>query len=175
MSKHSAQFKRAVVEDYLSGKYGGSGAVAHRHGVDHGTVRIWVAAWRAHGEAALQKKYSRYDGQFKLKVLQFMHTKALSCRETAAIFDIRNPSVISVWKRRYDSGGMQALEPRPRGRSVKQPKSSAPPVSSRSDEARTKEELLKELNYLRMENAYLKKLDALIRSESPTAQRKKRK
>ncbi|WP_250538494.1 MULTISPECIES: hypothetical protein, partial [unclassified Caballeronia] len=27
MSKHSAQFKRAVVEDYLSGKYGGSGAV----------------------------------------------------------------------------------------------------------------------------------------------------
>jgi transposase len=72
MSKHSAQFKRAVVEDYLSGKYGGSGAVAHRHGVDHGTVRIWVAAWRAHGEAALQKKYSRYDGQFKLKVLQFM-------------------------------------------------------------------------------------------------------
>jgi transposase len=58
---------------------------------------------------------------------------------------------------------------------VKQPKPSAPPDPSSSDETRTKEELLKELNYLRMENAYLKKLDALIRSESPTAQRKKRK
>jgi transposase len=175
MSRHSARFKRAVVKDYLSGKYGGSRGVAHRHGVDHGTVRKWVAAWRAHGEAAFQKKYSRYDGQFKLKVLQFMHTKALSCRETASVFDIRSPGVISLWKGRYDSGGLQALEPRPRVRSVKHPRSSAPPVSPKSDETRTKEELLKELNYLRMENAYLKKLDALIRSESPTAPRKKRK
>ncbi|MDR5818835.1 MULTISPECIES: IS3 family transposase [unclassified Caballeronia] len=157
MSKHSARFKQAVVKDYLCGKHGGFAGVAHRHGTDHGTVRKWVAAWRAHGAAAFRKKYSFYDGQFKLKVLQFMHTKALSCRETAAVFDIRNPGVISVWKRRYDSGGMQALEPRPRGRSVKQPKSSVPPVSSKPDEARTKEELLKELNYLRMENAYLKK------------------
>jgi len=175
MSRHSARVKRAVVKDYLSGEHGGSAGVAHRHGVDGGTVRKWVAAWRVHGEAAFEKKYSCYDGHFKLKVLQFMQTKALSCRQTAAIFDIRNPSVISLWKRRYDSGGMQALEPRPRGRSVKQPKSSAAPASSKPDEARTKEELLKELNYLRMENAYLKKLDALIRSESPTAQRKKRK
>jgi len=175
MSKHSVRFKRTVVNDYLSGKYGGSAGVAHRHGVDHGTVRKWVAAWRTHGEAAFQKKYSRYDAQFKLKVLQFMHMKALSSRETASVFDIRNPSVISIWKRRYDSGGIQALEPRPRGRPVKQPKSSAPAASSQPDETRTKEELLKELNYLRMENAYLKKLDALIRSESLTAQRKKRK
>ncbi|WP_250508364.1 IS3 family transposase [Caballeronia sp. GAFFF3] len=172
MSKYSARLKSRVVQDYLSGERGGYGEVGRQHGVGQGTVRKWVAAWRAHGEAAFKKKYSFYDGPFKLKVLQFMHTKALSCRETAAIFDIRNPSAINVWKRRYDSGGMQALEPRPRGRSVKQPKSSAPAVSSKSDEARTKEELLKELNYLRMENAYLKKLDALIRSESPSAAQK---
>jgi transposase len=175
MSRHSARFKRAVVKDYLSGKRGGSREVGHRHGVDHGTVRKWVAAWQAHGEAAFKKKYGRYDARFKLKVLQFALTKALSFRETAAIFDIRNPSALSAWKRQYDSGGMQALVPRPRGRPVKQPKSSVPPVSSKPDEARTNEALLKELNYLRMENAYLKKLDALIRSESPTAQRRKRK
>ena len=175
MSKYSARLKSRVVQDYLSSERGGYGEVGRQHGVGQGTVRKWVAAWRAHGEAAFKKKYSFYDGPFKLKVLQFMHTKALSCRETAAIFDIRNPGAINVWKRRYDSGGMQALEPRPRGRSVNQPKPSAPSVSSKPDEARTKEELLKELNYLRMENAYLKKLDALIRSESPTAQRKKRK
>jgi transposase len=175
MSKYSARFKRSVVRDYLSGKRGGgSRAVAHRHGVDHGTVRKWVAAWRAHGDAAFRKKHSPYDVRFKLKVLQLMQARALSCREAAAVFDIRDPGAIGRWKRQYDSGGMQALEPRPRGRPVKQPKSSAPPDPSRPDETRTKEELLKELNYLRMENAYLKKLDALIRSESPTAQRKKR-
>jgi transposase len=175
MSKHSARFKRSVVKDYLSGKRGGSGEVAYRHGVDRGTVRKWVAGWRAHGEAAFRKKYSQYDAPFKLKVLQLMEVRTLSCREAAAVFDIRDPSAIGRWKRQYDSGGIEALQPRPRGRSVKQPKSSPPPDPSRGDEARTKEELLKELNYLRMENAYLKKLDALIRSESPTAQRKKRK
>jgi transposase len=104
-----------------------------------------------------------------------MQLKALSCRETAAVFDIRNPASIGIWKRQYDSGGIQALQPRSRARTVKQSKSSPAPDVPRPDEARTKEELLEELNYLRMENAYLKKLDALIRSESPTAQRKKRK
>lgn len=174
MSKYSAQFKRLVVKDYLSGMGGSSENVARRHGVDDGAVRKWVAAWRLHGNEAFRKKYSRYDARLKLKVLQFMQTKVLSCRQTAAVFDIRNPASIGIWKRQYDSGGIQALQPRPRGRPVKQPKSSPPPDPSKPDEARTKEELLEELNYLRMENAYLKKLDALIRSESPTAQRKKR-
>lgn len=175
MSKYSAQFKRSVVKDYLSGRGGSSEDVARRHGIDNGTVRKWVAAWRVHGNEAFRKKYSHYDARFKLKVLRFMLSKSLSCRETAAVFDIRNPASIGVWKRQYDSGGMQALQPRSRARTVKQPKSPLPPDVSRPDEARTKEELLEELNYLRMENAYLKKLDALIRSESPAVQRKKRK
>lgn len=175
MSRYSAQFKQSVVKDYLSGKGGGSRDVARRHGIDHGTVRKWVASWRVHGKDAFRKKCSRYDARFKLKVLQFMQLKALSCRETGAVFDIRNPASIGIWKRQYDSGGIQALQPRSRARTVKQSKSSPAPDASRPDEARTKEELLEELNYLRMENAYLKKLDALIRSESHTAQRKKRK
>ncbi|XWZ83964.1 IS3 family transposase [Paraburkholderia sp. A3RO-2L] len=172
MAKYTEQFKRSVVKDFLSGKGRSSREVARRHGVDHGTVRKWVAAWQAHGEAAFSKKYTHYDARFKLKVLQFMQTKTLSCRETAAVFDIRNPAIIGVWKRQYDSGGIQALQPRPRGRPVKQPKASSPPNPTSPDEARTKEELLEELNYLRMENAYLKKLDALIRSESQSAAQK---
>jgi transposase len=175
MSKYNARFKGSVVKDYLSGRGGSSKDVARRHGIDHGTVRKWAAAYQVHGEAAFKKKRSRYDARFKLKVLRFMLARGLSCRQTAAVFDIRNPPCIALWKRQYDAGGLQALEPRPRGRPVKQSK---PPTSSepiKSDDARTKEELLEELNYLRMENAYLKKLDALIRSESQAAQHKKRK
>jgi transposase len=175
MSKYSAQFKRSVVKDYLSDERVGSGEVARRRGVDEAAVRKWVAAWRLHGNEAFRKKYSRYDARFKLKVLQFMQMKALSCRQTAAVFDVRNPAMIGIWKRQYDSQGIQALQPRPRARTVKQSKSPPAPDVSKPDKARTKEELLEELNFLRMENAYLKKLDALIRSESPTAQRKKRK
>ncbi|WP_133661964.1 helix-turn-helix domain-containing protein [Paraburkholderia sp. BL10I2N1] len=93
MSRHNARFKRSVVRDFLSGKGCSSREVADRHGVDHGTVRKWVAAWQAHGEAAFRKKSSHYDARFRLKVLQFMQTKTLSYRETAAVFDIRNPTL----------------------------------------------------------------------------------
>jgi transposase len=45
------------------------------------------------------------------------------------------------------------------------------------DETRTREELLAEVNFLRMENAYLKKLKALVQQqrERQTTARKKRK
>jgi transposase len=44
----------------------------------------------------------------------------------------------------------------------KPPKSPAAPATS--DEQRPRDELLKELEFLRAENAYLKKLDALIQA-----------
>ncbi|WP_082855453.1 transposase [Paraburkholderia phytofirmans] len=46
MSRYSARFKQSVVEDYLSGRGGGSAEVARRHRIDHSTVRKWVAASR---------------------------------------------------------------------------------------------------------------------------------
>ncbi len=44
-----------------------------------------------------------------------------------------------------------------------------------SDEKRSREELLAELDYLRMENAYLKKLQALVQARPKQASPKKRK
>ncbi|WP_425494965.1 transposase [Pandoraea eparura] len=42
LSKYDEWFKRSVVDDYdCSGD--GSGEVARRHGLDHSTVRKWVA------------------------------------------------------------------------------------------------------------------------------------
>jgi len=47
-------------------------------------------------------------------------------------------------------------------------------LTHRPDEQRTQEELLQELAYLRAENAYLKKLKALIDAERTQAPVKKR-
>ena len=55
---------------------------------------------------------------------------------------------------------------------------SIPTTSSESTkpaDTRTREELLDEVEYLRAEVAYLKKLDALIRAKKATALKKKRK
>jgi transposase len=49
------------------------------------------------------------------------------------------------------------------------------PAEGKTPEARTREELLKENEYLRAEVAYLKKLDALLKEKARAAQRKKRK
>ena len=50
-----------------------------------------------------------------------------------------------------------------------------PPSSPPVEDTRTRDELVAELNYLRMENAYLKKLEALIQAQKKAALRKPRK
>jgi transposase len=47
-----------------------------------------------------------------------------------------------------------------------------PPPAERSDADRSREELIAELNELRMENAYLKKLDALVQARQAPKGRK---
>jgi transposase len=49
------------------------------------------------------------------------------------------------------------------------------PAPVKPDDSRTREELLEEVNYLRMENEYLKKLKALVQEQAQeAASRKKR-
>ncbi len=174
MSKHNEQFKLKVVQEYLS-SVAGFRSLAQRHGVGETTVRQWVAIYRQHGASGIERKYAHYDALFKLSVLQHMWDKGLSQLEVAAIFNIRNASSIGVWERQYYAGGIDALTPRRRGRPKKMPDApiTKPPVVI--DEIRTREQLVEEINYLRMENAYLKKLEALVQADKKAAQRKKRK
>lgn len=174
MSKHTEQFKLTVIKDYLSG-VGGFGAVAQLHGIDKATVHKWVAAYRQHGTLGIDKKYTHYDAQFKLSVLQHMWDKGLSQREAAAVFNIRSAPSIGVWERQYYAGGIDALAPHRRGRRKKMPDAPIPKPPAATDQTRTREQLLEEINYLRMENAYLKKLEALVQADKKAAQRKKRK
>lgn len=47
----------------------------------------------------------------KRAVLQRVCDEALSFRQAAALFDIRNLNIISLWQRDYDSDGMACLVP----------------------------------------------------------------
>lgn len=174
MSKYKEQFKLSVIKDYLAG-VGGFRAVSQRHGVDESTVRKWVAAYRQHRERGIQKKFTHYDAQFKLSVLRHMRDKGLSHRETTAVFNIRSLASIGIWERQYYAGGIDALAPRPRGRPKKMPDTPVTPPLAATDQTRTREQLLEEIDYLRMENAYLKKLEALVQADKKAAQRNKRK
>ena len=172
MSKYSLEFKQSVVAAYESGEEGAD-TVAARFSIDHSTVRLWVAAHSAHGLAGLVRKFSHYDAAFKLSVLQRMWDDGLSYRQVAAIFDIRNKGCLADWERRYERGGLEALAPRRRGRprSMSKPPAADELDALRTDDTKSREELLSELAYLRMENAYLKKLEALAQERQPLKKR----
>jgi transposase len=104
-----------------------------------------------------------------------MWDNELSFGQTAAAFNIRNHSAVGRWERMYREGGLDALIPRPRGRAKQMPSPTTKPEPSPDDEKRTREELLAELNQLRMENAYLKKLQALVQARSKATSPTKRK
>jgi transposase len=174
MTKYDERFKLSVVQQYLDGA-GGYTSLAHQHGLVQSLVRRWVARFRAHGAAAFKKKFSHYSAEFKLSVLRHMWENELSYGQTAVQFDIRNPGILSVWEHSFHCGGLDALKPRPRGRSTTMAVPTAKPDTPSDDEKRSREELLAELDYLRMENAYLKKLQALVQARPKQAPPKKRK
>lgn len=169
MTKYDLSFKQAVVEFYNRGDCGYE-AVGDRFRIGHSTVRKWVASFAQHGLAGLEKKFSHYDADFRLSVLERMWKDGLSRREAAVLFNIRSAGCLTVWERLYERGGLAALAPRRKGRRRSMPKrpvpvSPTPPAAhTGTDEAKSREVLLAELNYLRMENAYLKKLEALTQA-----------
>lgn len=174
MTKYNEQFKLAVVQQYLTGP-AGLKAIGREHGLDHVTVKRWVDWYRVHGLDGLKKKFSHYSAEFKLSVLQHMWDNELSKGDTATAFNIRNPAILSVWERNYRSAGLDALLPRPRGKPKQMAAPTNKPAPPPDDENRPRDELLAELNHLRMENAYLKKLRALVQAQQKAIPPKKRK
>ncbi|OOB01196.1 helix-turn-helix domain-containing protein, partial [Burkholderia cenocepacia] len=162
MTKYNEQFRQRIVDEYLAGGIGIK-SLAARHGVGRTVIRRWVASYREHGSAGLHKKHTHYDAQFKLSVLQRMWQDELSYGQVSALFDIRGAGSVAGWERLYHKGGIDALSPRRRGRPRKMATSLPPkPTEAGTPDERSREELLKENEYLRAEVAYLKKLDALL-------------
>jgi transposase len=174
MTKYDERFKLSVVRQYLKSTDGYK-SVAKQHGLDDAMVRRWVLAFRAHGKDGLKKKFTHYSAEFKLSVLQHMWDNELSYGQTAALFNIRSLGSLSVWEREYRRAGLEALVARPRGRPKSMPVAPPQPEQKPDDDKRSREELQAELDYLRMENAYLKKLQALVQARQQQAAPKKRK
>ncbi|HEY9194557.1 MAG TPA: transposase, partial [Methyloversatilis sp.] len=135
-------------------------------------IRTWVSHYRLHGVDGLRPKRSTYSAQFKLKVLSHQDREQLSSRQVAAIYDIRNPNQVVVWRRKLNEGGVEALRNREQEHPSmkKEQRCPAPPSTSITDSAQA---LREENEQLRAEVAYLKKLQALIRSKRSVAPTKR--
>ena len=156
MSKYSEDFKLKIVQEHKQTHIGSKG-LQKKYGVHHSQIQQWIAQYESTG--TFTKPTRHFSGEFKLKVLNYQQEHHLSDSQTALIFGITNQGTICAWRKKYTTGGTEALFQK-QGRRSKMPKKSLIPNKPR--EEWTEQE---ELAYLRMENEYLKKLTALIRED----------
>ena len=160
MSKYTTQFKLSAITAFLE-RGRGFRHVAKQFQMDPTLLRRWVEAYRLHGEASLQASGKHHSLEFKLSVLQHMARESLSLRRAAALFNLSDSSQVRRWQEQYYSGGIEALAAGKKGSSTAMPKPPSKPRKKAvplTEEERAQKALLDELQFLRMENAYLKKL-----------------
>ena len=170
MEKYETEFKLKVVESFLAGE-GGAKLLARRWSVPEEKIRAWVSHYRWHGITGLRPKRGSYTGHFKLQVLAHQDRERLSSRQVAAIYDIRNPNQVVVWRRALDDGGVAALESTRQARPMKAQHPNPEPPDT--DGARSHRALREEVERLRAEVAYLKKLQALVRDRQAAQKERK--
>lgn len=158
MVKYDERFKQQVVDAYLSGE-GGYASIAKKFGVLSKTnVRKWVSVFKQFGKDGLHRKklQTLYPVQFKLDVLNYKLRTGESFESVALQFGIHEPPMIVNWMSSWQKEGIEGLS-KLRGR----PTMSNKPKNKQSEKKLTKEQQLeKEIELLRAENAYLKKLRA---------------
>ena len=100
------------------------------------------------------KPNKRYTPEFKIMVVETMRKEKLSYYETAREFDVSNHHRVADWERIYLEEGKEGFYVERRGR-----KSTGRPPKMKKE---VEEDLIAEVQRLRAENAYLKKLNALV-------------
>ena len=108
----------------------------------------------------------RYTGEFKQMVAEVIIRDKMSYREAAKQFEVSNHHLVADWERIYLMEGPEGLYIERRGRGSKGRPTKYP--------KEVEEDLLKEVQRLRAENAYLKKLQALVLEEERHQSKKQR-
>lgn len=169
MAKHSFEFKKKVVLEYLDGK-GGTPHLSKKYGLGSDSqLRKWINAYNAFGDEGLMRsrKQTKYSFEKKLSVVELYLSSEISYQDLAIQEGITNPSMIANWVNRFRVAGPDALRPRKKGRKKTLDK---PKIDIKAQEVEKRivdtsaehvKELEDELLKLRIENAFLKELRRL--------------
>ena len=117
MAKFTQEDKLQIAKRYIN-ELVSFQDLAKQVGVDNSVIRYWVMLVRHHGDQAFTFPYTNYPSAFKLRVIQFINETNYSIREASAIFHIPDPSMVRRWKKKWEIGGEDALEPKEKGHST---------------------------------------------------------
>lgn len=165
MSKHQRVFKLEVAKRALQE---GSTSLSREYNIDRSLVNYWASVYRIHGLDSFLHSEHPYSFQFKLKVLTTMHEQGWSLNHTSAYFDLSTAGILFQWQKLYAQEGISRLKPKKKGR----PRMKRPPSAPKPSVQMTEKELRDELEYLRAENAVLKKFEALAQAKKKQAKKK---
>lgn len=161
--KYNYDFKLRCVNEVLQGNCS-LNSVAKENKLQASNLRKWMSFYGKLGkEGLLPRKNQFYNSDFKCLVLQTIKKKSLSLKEACIIFNIPSDSIIIRWQKNYNDKGLFGLECKTKGR----PKSMTfKRAKNKSSKPLTREEeLLREIESLKCENALLKKFNALVQAE----------
>ncbi|MEI4769719.1 IS3 family transposase [Psychrobacillus sp. FJAT-51614] len=160
MAKFTEEQKLKAVQSYLLGKESYHG-IAERIGIDHKSVIKWVALFKEHGMEGLKLRgYTIYSNEFKLDVLKYMIETGASLLDIAVKFNIPSPFTVLRWKNQLERVGIGALIQTKKGRLPLKQNNRNLDKKSLPNEVSV-EKMQAEIERLRMENAYFKKVECL--------------
>jgi transposase len=152
MIKYSLEERIEAVQTVMEGE--SIASVARRYGISRGVIGRDVMMLERQGTIGLNRHTATWSAEQKVQVLKFMHEFHLTCQEASRQWGISGSSTVWKWEQKYLENGIEGLErkkkdKKPRGQKPKPPKTRL-------------EELEEENLDLRIENEYLKKLNALV-------------
>jgi transposase len=157
MPKYDVKYKKKVLRYYY--KYGLASTVK-KFGRSKSVIYTWKRKSETFG--LMRKKTKTYTREEKLEIVN--HYWKYGRTETEKNFDISGP-VVYKWERLLREYGPEGLDYDGRGR---KPSFLGPEKDLNKDA-----DLLAENQRLRMENLYLKKLDALVQKREEQERKKK--
>ena len=170
MPKYSNEFKLKVIKYYLEEHHSYQECCKKFSIPSKTPIRNWVHKYELYGvEGIIKQLKSSYDGNFKQNVVEYMHNNHLSAFETANHFNLGYADVVLRWERIYYEEGPQGLYIERRGRLKNMSSKPRKKKISKENEA----DLIEEVQRLRMENEYLKKLNALVQERIKRENKKK--
>ena len=163
MKKHSLETKLKAIRMVTDEKWS-HGYVANEIGTAKVVIQRWLAFYEAHGIDGLISKNNNYSGEFRVRVVEYLLRNNLSYFRAAVYFNIPSDMEVGRWAKLYLSQGPSALYKKGE-RSTDTMKREYSRTQGKDYKEMTKKELLKEIERLDCENAYLKKLDALVQEK----------
>ncbi|MGK8426854.1 IS3 family transposase [Bacillus cereus] len=167
MGKYSVEQKLEIIHMYL-GSNESFKQIGDHYGINKSIIQRWVTRYQKHGSAAFTKAYTKYSTKFKLDVIQYILKTGASVEEATIQFNIPSFSTVWNWWNLFEVQGADALQVKKRERQVmkKEPKQTQHVKGSNED-------LLAQNELLRIEVAYLKKLQGLNFGEKEVTEKEK--